>query len=102
MINAINAVVSVLLNALGAAAVPDSGTVAGVVTAVAVTLLAAALVAVLLQASGGSLSTYASLMRPRRAIDVSALLAQSDPNASGHPRPRAPGIAAVFLPNTAA
>lgn len=30
---------------------------------------------------------------PLRAIDVSALLAQSDPDAASHPRPRAPGVA---------
>ena len=34
-----------------------------------------------------------SVPHPRRAIDVSALLAQSDPDAAGHPRPRAPGAA---------
>jgi hypothetical protein len=32
---------------------------------------------------------------PVRAIDVSSPLAQSDPDASGHPRPRAPGYAAT-------
>ena len=31
---------------------------------------------------------------PARAIDISSPLAQSDPDASGHPRPRAPGFAA--------
>ena len=34
-----------------------------------------------------------SAPHPRRAIDVSTLLAQSDPDAAGHPRPRAPGVA---------
>jgi hypothetical protein len=31
---------------------------------------------------------------PARAIDISIPLAQSDPDASGHARPRAPGFAA--------
>lgn len=31
---------------------------------------------------------------PRAPIDVSILVAQSDPDAAGHPRPRAPGRAA--------
>ncbi|BFM23780.1 MULTISPECIES: DUF6412 domain-containing protein [Microbacterium] len=36
----------------------------------------------------------ASAPRPSpRPIDPSALVAQSDPDAAGHPRPRAPGLA---------
>lgn len=31
---------------------------------------------------------------PHSAVDISVLLAQSDPDAAGHPRPRAPGLAA--------
>jgi len=30
---------------------------------------------------------------PLRAIDIGTLLTQSDPDAAGHPRPRAPGVA---------
>ena len=57
-------------------------------------VLAAAVVLVLVQAVGSPRSVQASLVRPGRAIDVSAALAQTDPDAAGHPRSRAPGIAA--------
>jgi hypothetical protein len=57
-------------------------------------LLAAAVVVVLLQTVASPRSMRDSLARPERAIDVSAALAQSDPDAAGHPRSRAPGIAA--------
>lgn len=57
-------------------------------------VLAAAVVIVLLQAVGSPRSMRASLVRPGRAIDVSVAVAQSDPDAAGHPRSRAPGIAA--------
>ncbi len=40
-------------------------------------------------AAGGSAPPH-----PRRAIDASAPLLQSDPDAPGHPRPRAPQSAA--------
>lgn len=33
-------------------------------------------------------------VHPRAEIDPCTLLAQSDPDAAGHPRPRAPGVAA--------
>ncbi|GMM97104.1 MULTISPECIES: DUF6412 domain-containing protein [Microbacterium] len=57
-------------------------------------VLAAVVVIVLLRAAGSPRSIRASLARPARAIGVSATVAQSDPDAAGHPRSRAPGIAA--------
>jgi hypothetical protein len=56
-------------------------------------VLATAVVIVLLHAVGSPRSMRASLVRPDRAIDVSVAVAQSDPDAAGHPRSRAPGIA---------
>ncbi|SDG70369.1 DUF6412 domain-containing protein [Microbacterium pygmaeum] len=91
MITAIDALLRVLLTTLGAAPVIHGG---GSMTAVAVALFATALVALLLCAGRAPSSTQLSLVRPRRAIDVSALLAQSDPDAAGHARPRAPVVAA--------
>ena len=56
-------------------------------------VLATAVVIVLLHAVSSPRSMRASLVRPDRAIDVSVAVAQSDPDAAGHPRSRAPGIA---------
>lgn len=68
----------------------------GVTTALALTVALLAATAVLLTvvamthpAAGG-----ASPPHPRRAIDISSPLLQSDPDAPGHARPRAPQIAA--------
>lgn len=58
---------------------------AAVLVAVAVIAVSVALVA--------PLFGIRSTPHPRRAIDVSTLLAQSDPDAAGHPRSRAPGVA---------
>jgi hypothetical protein len=53
-----------------------------------------ALVVVALVASGVAEAAGSTRPHPRRAIDVSSPLTQSDPDAAGHPRPRAPGSAA--------
>lgn len=91
MFDAIGMLLQALLVALGAVPLPDALTAGGVVgiaaILVAATLLAVAL-ALLTPRSGCRCAP-----RPRRAIDVSTLLAQSDPDAAGHPRPRAPGVA---------
>lgn len=80
-------------SALGSlAAEPTAGLVAAALT-VAVAAAAVALVTALTVAQvvpGG-----ASPPDPRRAIDISTLIAQSDPDAPGHPRPRAPQHAAL-------
>lgn len=87
MSEAIGTLLQLLLAALGALPVPDGGMlgVAAAIVALAVLALAITLVA--------PPSGIRSAPHPRRAIDVSVLLAQSDPDAAGHPRPRAPGVA---------
>ncbi|GAB3577242.1 hypothetical protein GCM10027406_11290 [Leifsonia lichenia] len=44
-------------------------------------------------ANAASLRVRARLERPVEPADKSAMLSQSDPDADGRPRPRAPGIA---------
>lgn len=76
------------LASLGLLAVPDlAGIGAVVVLAAAITLVA--LVVWALPGAAHRLPGH-----PSRAIDVSTLLSQSDPDAAGHPRPRAPQSAA--------
>lgn len=91
MIDAIGMLLRTLLFALGAAPLPD-GLVAGGMLGVAAILVAATVLAIAL-----ALSTpwfgIRSAPHPQRAIGVSVLLAQSNPDAAGHPRPRAPGVA---------
>ncbi|KQZ22454.1 MULTISPECIES: DUF6412 domain-containing protein [Microbacterium] len=74
---------------LGIVAVPDA---AALGLAIALVALATLTIVVALSLAPPSAS---SAPHPLRAIDVSALLAQSDPDAAGHPRPRAPGVAAA-------
>jgi hypothetical protein len=88
----IDAVTSFLLALLSSSSVIGASE-AGSATMWAVAL-AAAVVIVLVHALNSPGSVRASLVRPGRAIDVSVALAQSDPDAAGHPRSRAPGIAA--------
>ncbi|MFS0854008.1 DUF6412 domain-containing protein [Microbacterium sp. 179-I 3D4 NHS] len=80
-------VLSVMLAALGLVSVPDAATLG---VAIALVAVAALIVAVVLSV-GPALDAGAP--HPLRAIDASALLTQSDPDAAGHPRPRAPGTA---------
>ena len=89
MTDAIGAVLHVLLASLGLAA----GVPAGSLTVCAL-VMAAALVVVMLHAIAQPQSARSSRAHPRRAIDVSAALTQSDPDAAGHTRSRAPGLAA--------
>ncbi|QMU96247.1 hypothetical protein FVO59_02765 [Microbacterium esteraromaticum] len=91
MIEAIGMLLRVLLAALGAVPLPD-GLSAGGMLSIAAVLVAAAVLAIAL-ALLTPRSGIRSAPHPRRAIDVSTLLAQSDPDAAGHPRPRAPGVA---------
>lgn len=67
----------------------------GIVLTATMLLVAAAIVAIaaLVADATGRLDT--STTHPMRAMDISSPLAQSDPDASGHPRPRAPGSAAT-------
>lgn len=90
MLESAGTLLRLLLSVLGATTATESTALALAAAALAtVALLALALCAVELPASA-----IGSLPHPRRAIDVSTLLAQSDPDAPGHPRPRAPGLAA--------
>lgn len=74
-------------SALGMIAVPDAAALGVAIALIALTTLTIAVALSLVPAREGSAP------HPLRAIDVSTLLAQSDPDAAGHPRPRAPGAA---------
>lgn len=89
MIDAITSFLQVLLSYSSVIGASEAGSA----TMWAV-VLAAAVFIVLLHAVGSPRSVRASLVSPDRAIDVSVAVAQSDPDAAGHPRSRAPGIAA--------
>lgn len=95
MADAIASMCTALLVALGLHAGIASATGAGIGVAALAVLVAAAIV--LLQALAGS-STAArdggTAASPERGIDISASLAQSDPDAAGHTRSRAPGFTA--------
>lgn len=90
MLDTISALLQLMLAALGVAVLPPgamTGGMLGIALLVAVAVLAIALAVVT------PLFGIRSTPHPRRAIDVSTVLAQSDPDAAGHPRPRAPGVA---------
>lgn len=77
----------VIAAVLGLAAMPDAASLGVAVAVIAVAVLALAVaLTVAPHASRGA-------PHPIRAIDVGTLLSQSDPDAAGHPRPRAPGVA---------
>ncbi len=90
MIDAIRALLHVVLTTLGVAASAQPASTA----TIAVAVLALAITAVLLLSFARPQARRGALARPRRAIDDSALISQSDPDAAGHPRSRAPGFAA--------
>ena len=92
VIDAIHALLNVLLVTSGAAAV--TGTASAILTTMTVATVLSALVVLALSTAGSRSDAHHWLAQPRRSIDVSALLPQSDPDAAGHPRPRAPGVAA--------
>lgn len=81
-----------VLSTLGLVASSDLGAGSALGLTVALVSVAVIVSAVLVLA----VPTAARIARahPVRAIDVSSPHAQSDPDASGHPRPRAPGFAA--------
>ncbi|MDQ0615422.1 hypothetical protein QF046_003063 [Microbacterium sp. W4I4] len=91
MIESINALLLLSLTALGVVPLP-SGLEAGGMLGVAAVLVAVAVIAIAVTLVS-PLFGIRSTPHPRRAIDVSTLLSQSDPDAAGHPRPRAPGVA---------
>lgn len=83
-------VLRLLLETLAGAAVREPSALvfaAAVIAAVAVFALS-------LTPAGSSSPATGTSPHPLRAIDVSTRLTQSDPDAAGHARPRAPGAAA--------
>lgn len=80
-----------VLSALGLFNMPDLASLdlAALSLAVAVLVVATLVVAITL---GVLHAGQGSSPHPRRAIGRSVLLSQSDPDAAGHPRPRAPGV----------
>lgn len=91
MIDTIGSLLQLILTALGVVPLPD-GMTAGGMLGIAAILVAVAVIAIAVTAVT-PLFGIRSAPHPRRAIDVSVLPTQSDPDASGHPRPRAPGVA---------
>lgn len=90
MLSVIGAAPHVLLAVLALATSPEPDLLAIAVVAVA-TLTALVVSAHML---GLPIASGRSVTHPRTQIGVSTRLAQSDPDAAGHPRPRAPGHAA--------
>lgn len=89
MIDGIGTLLQVLLASFGLAAGIETGSLAACAV-----VMAAALIVLVLNANAPRRFAHASLARPRRQVDVSAVLSQNDPDAAGHPRSRAPGVAA--------
>lgn len=73
--------------ALGLVTVPDAAALGLAIAVIALTTLTITLALTVRPAPDPSTP------HPQRGIDVGALLGQSDPDAAGHPRPRAPGVA---------
>jgi len=90
MLSAIGAALHVLLAAIGLSPASEPGLVAFAAVAVAALVVVVLAVHIL----GLPPASHREGAHPRRSIDVSAPLAQSDPDAAGHARPRAPGRAA--------
>ncbi|SDQ27084.1 DUF6412 domain-containing protein [Microbacterium sp. cf332] len=86
-------VIPLLLSVVGALSLGDSGSLAAAATAVALVTLAIAVVSVA-RDGGATASAGSRRPHPQRSISPSTLLAQSDPDAPGRRRPRAPGLAA--------
>ncbi|EQM73366.1 MULTISPECIES: DUF6412 domain-containing protein [Microbacterium] len=78
---------SFVATALGLVSMPDAAALGLAIALLAVTALTLAIV---LSVRPGA---TADTPHPLRAIDIGTLLTQSDPDAAGHPRPRAPGVA---------
>ncbi|MGR6740741.1 DUF6412 domain-containing protein [Microbacterium sp. F1-18] len=85
-------VIPMLLSVIGAMSVGDSS---GLATAAAVALVTMAIAVVSISAATTTTGAAGSRRpHPRRSISPSTLLAQSDPDAPGRRRPRAPGCVA--------
>ncbi|KZE42187.1 DUF6412 domain-containing protein [Microbacterium sp. T32] len=93
MIASFLSALNLLLVAAELALVPDGGSSPAPLLALALAaavVLTVAIAVVVFRLLSGSPPVAAT-----RPIDPSAPLAQSDPDAAGHPRPRAPGRAAA-------
>jgi hypothetical protein len=86
----IGTVARALLAAIGMLTVPDAATLATLAL-----VLAAVCLAAVLAATAPQLLDAGAPARPYRERTPSALVSQSDPDARGHARPRAPGHAAA-------
>lgn len=85
------AFVTLLLVASGPTSALDSGATIGLVV---VLITAVATIATLAQLARLDASGPDAHIRPDGSIGIATPPAQSDPDAAGHARPRAPGIAA--------
>ncbi|MGO2521342.1 MAG: DUF6412 domain-containing protein [Microbacterium sp.] len=83
--------VQLMLSALGVLNMPDLATVDFAALSLALALVVVATVAVAI-VIGVVQPEQGSSPHPLRGIGRSVLLSQSDPDAAGHPRPRAPGV----------
>ncbi len=93
MITSFLTALNLLLVAAELALAPDGG--ASPAPLLALALAAAVVLTVAVAVVVFRLLAGAPPARATRPIDPSAPLAQSDPDAAGHPRPRAPGRAAA-------
>ena len=89
MFDAVMSFLSMLLSLSGAIALSSSDS-----SAVWALVAASVLLVALLLTTASLYPRGLSLDGAARAIDVSVVVAQSDPDAAGHPRSRAPGVAA--------
>ncbi|MGO1508909.1 MAG: DUF6412 domain-containing protein [Microbacterium sp.] len=94
MVDAFEQLMQLMLSALGLVAIPDLASLDLAALTLAVALLTVATLVVAI-ALGVVRAGQGSAAHPLRAIDPSTLLSQSDPDAAGHPRPRAPGVVAA-------
>ena len=92
MIEALSTSLQLMLTALGVVPAPLSGMPLEGMLGIAAILVALAVLALAIAVAAPQ-TGIRSAPHPRRAIDVSTRLAQSHPDADGHPRPRAPGVA---------
>jgi hypothetical protein len=89
MFESIVSLLHALLALLGAAGPVDPSALGLAVAVVATVVAVTVLLSVVSPRAAASAGPH-----PHRAIDLSSPLLQSDPDAPGHPRPRAPGVVA--------
>lgn len=92
MFESIAVMLRFVLQLIGASSTADAGAVAVVAAAAALTALAILALAVALTLAPAL--TIGAARRPRDAVGDPTRVPQSHPDAPGHSRPRAPGVAA--------